>query len=331
MPDSSMEDSAQAVAAESPVPRRLWLRLVGSGVVVGVIVAVVIGVGRINPGDVLRALERIGLRTVALATLVVVVQMLLIMSRLWFLFPAPRPGWLRVAYAFSLGQVVNNFLPVRSGDAIKVMLITGSPNTTGRSFAETFGVLLADSLIDITALTLLVLCVGPNGVIPLGAGRWSRLILIGLIALAVAIGLILVRRNARVARVLRGMSVLRNPVKLVGGLLLSTGNWTAEFVALRLLSQEVGGHLGFAEAIRVLFLFNLGIVFPISIANLGTFEVSIAIGLGLAGVAFSTGLAIGTAYHGVQIAGIVLLALASLVVKRLRDRSHPPRSSELAQ
>jgi LPXTG-motif cell wall-anchored protein len=65
---------------------------------------------------------------------------------------------------------------------------------------------------------------------------------------------------------------------------------------------------------------NLGIVFPISIANLGPFEVSIAMGLGLAGVTFSTGLAIGTAYHGLQILGIALLALASIVVKRRRER-----------
>jgi uncharacterized membrane protein YbhN (UPF0104 family) len=292
---------------------RLWPRLLLSAVVVGVIVGVVIGVGRIHPADVLHTLRRIELRTVVLATLAVVAQMLLIMSRLWFLFPSPRPGWPRVAYGFSLGQVVNNFLPVRSGDVVKAVLISGR----SKALAETIGVLIADSVIDMAALTVLLLSVGPNGVIPVGSGRWSRLLLFAVVVVAAVIVLLLVRANERVRCVLSGMSVLRNPLRVLGGLLLSTGSWIAEFIALRLLLDQVGGHLGFAGAIRVLFLFNLGILFPISLANLGTFEVSIAIGLGTTGVAFTEGLAIGTAYHGLQILGIVLLALAMLVARWL--------------
>ena len=278
------------------------------------LVAALIGIGRVHPADVLHTLQRIGLRTVVLATVAILAQSLIVMTRLWFLFPSPRPSWIRVAYGFSLGQVVNHLLPVRTGDLVKGMLISGPDS--GRSKAQTVGVMIADNLVDLGALMLLVVCVGLGDVVPLGHGLWARLGLVGVVAVPLAIGFLLVRRHARVQRVLDGLQVLRDPAKLVGGLTLSMGNWTAEFLALHWLTADVGCHLGFADAIRVLFLFNLAIVFPISVANVGSFEIPIAIGLRAAGLAFGSGLAIGTAYHGLQILGIVLLAVAMLIVRR---------------
>lgn len=295
----------------------MWVRLAVSAVVVGAIIAVITSVGHIKPSEVIHTLERIGPRAAGFALLAVIAQMTFIMTRLWFLFPSPRPRWARTAHAFSLGQVVNNFLPIRSGDVVKVMLITSPIDVTKRSVAETFGVLIADSLVDISALALLLIIVGPGDLISKGSGAWSRLALVGLLIVAVVIVLLVVRRKPRVRRVLEGMRALRNPLKILGGLALSTGNWTMEFVALHFLAAELGGDLGFVSAIRVLFLFNLGIVLPLSVANIGTFEGSIAIGLAAAGMTFADGLAIGTAYHGLQILGVVALALAMVTARKL--------------
>src|SRR5258706_10606664 len=118
--------------------------------------------------------------------------MLLIPTRLWFLSPAPRPGWPRVAYAFSLGQVVNNFLPVRTGDLVKAMLIARPRSASGRTVAETLGVMIADSLVDITGLTLLILCVGPGDLLAVGPGG-AHLVMVAAVVAIVAVGVVVAR------------------------------------------------------------------------------------------------------------------------------------------
>src|SRR4051812_4787123 len=130
--------------------RRAWLRLAISIVVAIAIAAALAGFGNVKPAEVLDALGKIGLRAACIAVVAALVQMTIILTRLWFLFPAPRPSWPRVAHAFSLGEVVNNFLPARAGDLLKITMIAGPAGTANRrSRGEVIGVLITEMMLNV--------------------------------------------------------------------------------------------------------------------------------------------------------------------------------------
>jgi uncharacterized membrane protein YbhN (UPF0104 family) len=299
--------------------RARWSLLLTAVVLAAIAVVLVRGV-KIDPSEVLHALAELGPGAIALAAVLVVCQGLLLMTRLWSLFPTePRPSWPRVAYGFCVGQLVNNFIR-RPGDILKVLLIAGSP-PTGPSRAETVGVVVVDKLVDLAVLFSVLAWVGTGTV----AFPVSLVVVIGFITLAAVA--VLRQRSALVARIVAGMHSARDPRRLAAAAVMAMASWSAELAAIHYLASALGFDLGFADAVRVIVMLNLGVAIPLSAANLGTFEVAIGLGLHAAGMSFADGLAIATAYHAIQILAITLWTFVLAIVRRLAPAAFEPEAS----
>ena len=94
-----------------------------------------------------------------------------------------------------VGYAVNNILPARAGDAVRVILM--SPRA-GVSMKTVLGTLLAERLLDIAVILTLFVVVGYGLLGEVGGGDvgWIALATAG-VATAVAVAVVLVRRNER--------------------------------------------------------------------------------------------------------------------------------------
>src|SRR5437667_2831677 len=156
--------------------------------------------------------------------------------RLWAILP--RQGRLTVgqtAYAFTLGEWLNIFAPVRAGDALKVVLMSRTPGAAAPSLPKATGAVLADKIVDGGSLVLL--CVATGLVSVIRAGAEARL---GgaRTAVAAGAGVALLLLGTWWARphwlerpvVLRrefveGLAALKDPVRLLTSVSFSLGAW----------------------------------------------------------------------------------------------------------
>jgi len=296
-----------------------------TGIVV-MALALVVGRGQFHPSEVLHALTEIGPCATVAAAGLVMIQILLLATRLWAVFPgAPRPSWPRVAYGFCVGQLLNNVIR-RSGDVAKVLLVASPASRPGPGRAETAGVVVFDKVVDLTVLSVAFAWAGRGTAIP-ASGTWSTLAIVAVLGAVMGAALVLRKQSAIVARVVAGMRVARDPRRLAAVAAMAMASWSAEIVALHVLASMLGFDLGVADAVRCLVLLNLGVAIPLSAANLGTFEVSLAFGLHAAGLSLDEGLAIGAAYHVIQLLAIVLCASSLALVRRSWSTAFEPEVS----
>jgi 2-polyprenyl-3-methyl-5-hydroxy-6-metoxy-1,4-benzoquinol methylase len=113
-----------------------------------------------------------------------------------------------------------------------------------------------------------------------------------------------------VARAALGSAIasVRSP-RFVAALGFGGLSWLAEAVILRGLASAAGHPLTVAQALWALIVLNLGIAVPVVVANLVTFEASLALGLSRFDVPAGTALAIGLAHHLVQALSVVGLVV----------------------
>jgi len=234
--------------------------------------------------------------------------------RLWAILP--RHGRLTVgqtAYAFTLGEWLNIFAPVRAGDALKVVLMSRTPGAAAPSLPKATGAVLADKIVDGGSLVLL--CVATGLVSVIRAGAEARL---GGARTAVAAGagvallllgtwwarphwlerLVVLRREF-----VEGLAALKDPVRLLTSVSFSLGAWLAELLALRAFCTSLGFPRSGPQLVLALAALNLGISVPISVANLGVYEAVLAVGLTRSGIPLAPAVAIATLHHALQLLG----------------------------
>ena len=259
--------------------------------------------------------------------------------RLWFVFPrAKRPGLVRVARAFSFGQLVNTYVPGRAGDVFKVLSIArdhdrrrgdhgrrdhgdhaNAPAHGSASVAETTGAVLADRGLDVASLVLLAAVFGGGAlvtfVVRMAEHLWLAALAAGVIAAMLAVcwrvwpgGF---RRLGRaVSSVLVATRAALSAHRLPAIVAMALAGWIAELVAMTLLAAELGFHLSFPHAVVAMFVLNLGIALPVTVANVGAFEAAAAAGLAAFGIPMADGIAIGTVLHAGQVAAVIIAAVA---------------------
>jgi uncharacterized membrane protein YbhN (UPF0104 family) len=157
-----------------------WRAIVSA--VLAILGVVALSRGHDAVGAALKTLSGFPLRCLAIAILLGVTQNVCQSTRLWVLLPGPRrASWLDVFRAFNWGQLVNNYVPARAGDILKVALIravapelqvgqesaltpTEASTSTRASAASIAGsVLIADKIADIGSLfVLMLLLVDPH-------------------------------------------------------------------------------------------------------------------------------------------------------------------------
>lgn len=263
------------------------------------------------------SLGRFGWPTVGLALGAVSFQLALMVNRLWVLFPREaKVAWGRAARAMCYGQTLNHFVPARAGDVVKAIYLKREGDETRRDLpvSETAGVIIADKVIDTAALLLVIL-----SAMAFESKRFLAWLTqaplwpvsLGLVALAACLfGIVRWLRRGKktkgVENFLNGLKAVRDPRRVLWGVLFGAGVWVGETLAMRVLCASQGYALHFDQLVWVLVVLNLGVAIPISLANVGTFEASMALGLTQLGVPLAPALAIATVHHALQILGVAL-------------------------
>jgi len=284
-------------------------------------VVVVLALHRDQAHAVWTSLTGVSPSLLALVLLLVFCQLGLQAVRLWTILPRDVALTLgRTAYAFTLGEWLNIFTPARAGDALKVVLLNRAPSAAPPSLPKATGAVLADKIVDGGSLVLLCTVAGLAGLIRTGVETRLPYLRIGVAAGAVATVLLVglgwarpgwLEQLARVRRELvKGLAALRDPVKLLASIGCSLGAWGAELLAVRLLSTALGYPLSLPQLELALAVLNIGIIVPVSVANLGVYEAALAFGLSRSGIPLPIAVAVATLHHALQLVGTNLGAAA---------------------
>ncbi len=268
----------------------------------------------------LQTLRQFGSVSLGAGLALVLLQITFQISRLWVLCP-PTVGvsWKQAARAYTSGQFVSNFIQGQAGHAVKVAVLRQPANAQGRQMAgaESTAIVLVDKVMDV----LMLLGLSGLAVLQLNllAQAWRYLdhhLLWGIPVVAVAIATLIycLRRSSRrirrgLADFKQGLAVVKSPVQVGQGITMGLSDWFIECILLQVLCVAQGFPLSPAQLMVSLFILNIGVSIPISIANLGTFEASLVFALTRFGVPLVPGVAIATLFHIFQMLGIALWML----------------------
>lgn len=185
------------------------------------------------------------------------------------------------SYALTtIGYAVNNVLPARAGDAVRVVLLAPRADASKRSVA---GTILAERLLDVGVILVLFLVVGYAVLGEVGGGsvEWIALATVVVIAGAV-IAVLLVRRSERihdaVAPVLS--STLRlyssHGVMFVG---MTFAIWAIESAAWVAVGAAVGFSMTALEGVYLVALASVFALIPSGPGYAGTQDAATIIGI----------------------------------------------------
>jgi SAM-dependent methyltransferase/uncharacterized membrane protein YbhN (UPF0104 family) len=263
-------------------------------------------------------------------------------ARLWIVQPPLyRLPWIASFRILVLGQCINAFLPARAGDAYKVVALTKEGEKLGIKLplATTAGIVLADKTVDVLSFLLLCAFSSPAW---LGKIPWQSLGTTGAIAIGVvAFSLFvlfkffkpLAEKIKNLALSFRtGMSALTQGKLWFLAVIFSFIGCAGELFALKILASSFGYTLSVFQILWVLLLLNLGIAIPLTVANVGAFEASMAYALTSFDVPMATALGIATFHHFFQIGMVVIwtgiLLLESFLKSKLPNRAFKVREKD---
>ncbi len=282
----------------------------------------------------LSSFQQFSFYSLATGLVLVLAQIAFQISRLWVLFPRDvKMPWFHAAQTFVSGQFVSNFIQGQAGHAVKIAIACKNSFSQGRKLplAESAAIVLVDKSIDVSTLMILTTL----AVLQLSGSNWpawpadlnlnliSGLLLAG-IGIALGMGVIC-RFSTRIQRAFvdfrQGLKVIRDPGQLGRGFGMALGDWFTEGCLLQTLCATQGFPLSPAQLVVCLFLLNVGISAPISVANLGTFEAALTLALTQMGLPLVTSIAIATLFHLFQMLGILLWMLANNISRGNRTQS----------
>jgi 2-polyprenyl-3-methyl-5-hydroxy-6-metoxy-1,4-benzoquinol methylase/uncharacterized membrane protein YbhN (UPF0104 family) len=277
----------------------------------------------------LETLKRFSALALGGAFALAVVQNALQTTRLWLLLPgARRLPWWSIFRSFSLGQFVNNYVPARAGDFVKIALVKSA--TREQTVASLAGsILIADKIADIGSLLILLAVSAPALLGQLTTKRLTPPSPVWWLLPAV-VGCLLyllwrafrARFGEAIVEVVRGLSALVKFRSLLLAVTVGTAAWLAETAILISLASCVDVHLTPSEAIGVLAVLNVGIAVPVSFANVGIFEGAVAFGLTRVGVPATTALAVAAVHHFIQVGTTTVLAAAFAAFSRPKQSAN---------
>jgi uncharacterized membrane protein YbhN (UPF0104 family) len=184
----------------------------------------------------------------------------------------------RLFAALTIGAAVNNLVPARGGDAVRV---ESAHQLTGASRFGIAGTMVAERLLDGFVLALLVV----TGALLGGAGDrfvWAGAgLAIGIAVLAALAG----RLGGRLARIGAGLAIFRRPGVAAAAIVTTAGIWLADVVMYGALARGFHLDVSFAALLLLVGAGNLALAVPGAAAGLGSFELltlasAHAIGLG---------------------------------------------------
>jgi uncharacterized protein (TIRG00374 family) len=245
--------------------------------------------------------------------------------------PETRPPFVPTLEVMLLGQCFNNILPVRAGEAVRILLLHERADT---SRSETTGTVVLERAFDVLSLLVLLFLVLPW----FPAVSWLRAA--ALLAIALTVGLllavaVLARYGDRPVRFVlqpfrvfsfvsdqliqraalglaRGLAGLRKP--RVAGIAfgLTMASWLVIATSYWVLMFGFDLDLPFTAGLLVAITTGLGMIIPSAPGAVGVFEAATLVALGAYGVPNSQALSYALVLHALNtlpylIAGAVIL------------------------
>jgi glycosyltransferase 2 family protein len=249
--------------------------------------------------------------------------------------PAARPAFVPATKALLVGYLLNNILPARAGDAVRVLSLH---DEAGTSRSEALGTVVTERIYDVVAL-LLVVFAAPF----LPEVTWLTRAVYFAIALSVVVlaaGLILARYGARPTRFLMrplvrlpgvseedvdraaasltaGLHGLHRPPTALAALALTTLSWIVVAISTWLLLIGFDLGVGLGAGFLVLVTTGLALVIPSLPAGIGVYEAATVLALSAYGIDESRALSFAVVLHGVNFFPYFLAAYL-LVPRRVR-------------
>jgi uncharacterized membrane protein YbhN (UPF0104 family) len=185
------------------------------------------------------------------------------------------------SYALTtIGYAVNNVLPARAGDAVRVVVMAPRAAASRRTV---LGTIVAERLLDVGVILVLFLVVGYAVLGEVGAGsvEWIALATAAVTA-GVAAAIALVRRNERIHDFVAPM--LSSTARLLsahGALLVAMtfGVWIIEAMTWILVGSSVGFGMSFLEGLYLVALASVFALIPSGPGYAGTQDAATVIGI----------------------------------------------------
>ena len=180
----------------------------------------------------------------------------------------------------TIGYAVNNVLPARAGDAVRVLLMAPRAAASKRTV---LGTIVAERLLDVAVILVLFLVVGYAILGEVGAGSVEWIVLATVLMIAVAaVAIVIVRRNQRmhdfIAPMLSSTARLlsRHGVLLVGMTFLI---WLIEACAWIAVGRSVSFEMSFLEGLYLVALASVFALIPSGPGYAGTQDAATVIGI----------------------------------------------------
>jgi uncharacterized membrane protein YbhN (UPF0104 family) len=264
--------------------------------------AVVLFLVKAKPGRLLASLGSLPLSSVLAAVAATMAGVMLGAVRWRALLAAggvqaPAP---RLFAALTIGSAVNNLVPARGGDAVRV---ESAHQLTGAPRLAVAGTMLSERILDGLVLALLVVA-GALLAGSAGASLWIGVTIATAIVLAAPLLGRLARGvlRGRLAGLEDGLAVFGTPRVLLAAVGTSAGIWFADVVMYGALARGFDLDVSFSAILLLVGAGNLALAIPGAAAGLGSFE--------LVTLAGAHGIGVG----GPQLAAFVLAVHAVIVL-----------------
>jgi uncharacterized membrane protein YbhN (UPF0104 family) len=189
----------------------------------------------------------------------------------------------------TIGYAVNNVLPARAGDAVRVVLMAPRADASKRTV---LGTIVAERLLDVGVILVLFVVVGYAILGEVGAGsvEWIALATALLVAVA-AIAVTIIRRNRRMHDFVAPM--LSSTARLLsshGALLvgMTFGIWLIESFAWVAVGYSVDFEMSLLEGLYLVALASVFALIPSGPGYAGTQDAAVVIGIKALGGSGST-------------------------------------------
>jgi uncharacterized protein (TIRG00374 family) len=184
----------------------------------------------------------------------------------------------------TIGYMGNNALPARAGDVMKALLTARRTETPATG---SFGVLVAERMLDAAALGLVFAVLVTTLHLPLGVPSWALWAVGGGLLVASAIAFALGRRTAAGQRLRVTVATLLAPSRRLWSrrglalLALSLVLWLVEGSVYAVLGAVAGVHLTLLDGLYVMALANIAALVPAAPGYVGTFDAAVLLGISL--------------------------------------------------
>ena len=314
--------------------------LIAGGVAIGALFAY-LAVRDSHPDDVWTALSETRYAWVVPTLVLLACWFALRVARWRCLFvPDRRPGYRAVGDALAVGYLFNNLLPLRAGEAARVVSLA---RWSGASAAEASATVIVERAFDVVSLLLLLFVALPwlPHLTWIGAaGALAAVSVAGLAASAVALAVFGNRppralsravasvlspeRVERVERAARsffhGTAGVRRAGIALQALVLTTASWLVLGGSFWLLMHAFNLELSPLAGLLVVVATGLAMILPSPPAAVGVFEGATVVAVTAYGVPNAEALSYALVLHAVNFFPLVLAGAAVLLVRRRHGR-----------